>query len=48
MAFARLGRGHHLAQLNLGDCFTYACAPSLGAPLLCKGDDFPRTDIRLA
>jgi ribonuclease VapC len=47
-AFARFGRGNHPAQLNMGDCFAYACARSLGVPLLCKGDDFPRTDIRLA
>jgi ribonuclease VapC len=47
-AFARFGRGNHPAQLNMGDCFAYACVRSLGVPLLCKGDDFPRTDIRLA
>jgi len=47
-AFARFGRGHHSARLNMGDCFAYACARSLGVPLLCKGDDFPQTDIELA
>jgi ribonuclease VapC len=31
--------------LNLGDCFAYALAKSLDAPLLFKGDDFARTDI---
>jgi ribonuclease VapC len=47
-AFARFGRGHHPARLNMGDCFAYACARSLGVPLLCKGADFPQTDIALA
>jgi ribonuclease VapC len=35
----------HPAQLNMGDCFAYACAKSLGAPLLYKGEDFARTDL---
>ena len=46
--FARFGRGNHPARLNLGDCFAYACARSLGVPLLCKGDDFRQTDIDIA
>ena len=33
------------AKLNLGDCFAYALATGLGAPLLYKGDDFAKTDI---
>jgi len=44
-AFARYGRGRHPAQLNLGECFAYACARALDAPLLYKGDDFRQTDI---
>lgn len=47
-AFARFGRGNHSARLNMGDCFAYACARNLGVPLLCKGDDFARTDIAIA
>jgi ribonuclease VapC len=47
-AFARFGRGHHPARLNMGDCFAYACARNLGVPLLCKGGDFAQTDIELA
>jgi ribonuclease VapC len=47
-AFARFGRGNHPTQLNMGDCFAYACARSLGVPLLAKGGDFPQTDIVLA
>jgi ribonuclease VapC len=45
-AFARYGKGRgHPAQLNLGDCFAYACARHFDRPLLYKGDDFARTDI---
>lgn len=45
-AFARYGKGRgHPAQLNLADCFAYACARAGGLPLLYKGDDFARTDI---
>lgn len=36
------------ARLNLGDCFAYALARNLNAPLLYKGDDFPLTDIKPA
>lgn len=34
--------------LNLGDCFSYATAKHLKAPLLFKGNDFSRTDIDVA
>ena len=46
--FDRFGKGRHPAALNLGDCFAYACAKANDAPLLYKGDDFARTDIRRA
>lgn len=42
------GKGRHPARLNLGDCFSYALAKSLKAPLLFKGGDFAHTDIRPA
>ncbi|MDF0486971.1 type II toxin-antitoxin system VapC family toxin [Sphingomonas sp. H39-1-10] len=38
------GTGHP-AQLNMGDCFAYACAKTNGARLLYKGDDFSHTDL---
>lgn len=38
------GTGHG-AGLNFGDCFSYALAMSLGAPLLFKGGDFAKTDV---
>ncbi|WP_293474434.1 type II toxin-antitoxin system VapC family toxin, partial [Phenylobacterium sp.] len=41
-------RGNHPARLNLGDCFAYALAKHLDAPLLYKGDDFAKTDVRSA
>ena len=45
-AFARYGKGRgHPARLNLGDCFIYAQAKVGGASLLCKGQDFSKTDI---
>ena len=40
--------GGRPARLNFGDCMTYALARSLNAPLLYKGSDFARTDIRSA
>ena len=47
-AFGRFGRGRHKADLNIGDCFSYACARTFGLPLLFKGDDFVHTDIEAA
>ncbi|MGX1787766.1 type II toxin-antitoxin system VapC family toxin [Bosea sp. NPDC055332] len=47
-AFLRFGKGRHPAKLNLGDCFSYALAKSLNAPLLYKGEDFGLTDIAAA
>jgi ribonuclease VapC len=34
--------------LNYGDCFAYALAKAMNASLLCKGNDFPLTDISIA
>lgn len=47
-AFLRYGKGRHPAALNFGDCLTYAAAKYADVPLLCMGDDFPRTDLKLA
>jgi len=38
----------HPARLNFGDCFSYAAARSLKAPLLFVGDDFAKTDVQIA
>lgn len=48
IAFDRFGKGRHKAALNMGDCFSYACARQHHVPLLFKGDDFIHTDIRIA
>jgi ribonuclease VapC len=47
-AYLRFGRGLDPAGLNLADCFAYALAKTLDAPLLYKGSDFAKTDIRSA
>lgn len=47
-AWTRFGRGRHPAGLNFGDCLSYATARLPGHPLLCKGDDFSKTDLPLA
>lgn len=47
-AFDCFGKGRHKAALNLGDCFAYACARELSAPLLFKGEDFTLTDVERA
>ncbi len=44
-AWRDFGRGRHEANLNYGDCFTYALAKVSGEPLLHKGGDFGRTDL---
>jgi ribonuclease VapC len=47
-AFAKYGKGQgHPAQLNFGDCFAYALAKESDRPLLFKGEDFAKTDLRL-
>jgi len=48
-AFKRYGRGSgHRAKLNMGDCFSYACAKARSLPLLFKGNDFTYTDVEQA
>lgn len=42
-----MGSGHR-TQLKFGDCLAYGLAKWTGEPLLCKGNDFARTDVRLA
>jgi len=47
-AFRRFGKRRHVAQLNLGDCFSYALSKHTGEPLLFKGSDFSQTDVAAA
>jgi ribonuclease VapC len=45
-AFEKFGKGRKSpAQLNLGDCLSYAAAKGAGLPLLFLGDDFTNTDV---
>ncbi|WP_028280866.1 type II toxin-antitoxin system VapC family toxin [Arthrobacter sp. H5] len=45
-AYRDYGKGSgHKAQLNFGDCFSYALATDLREPLLFKGNDFIHTDV---
>ncbi len=48
VAFRMYGKGRHPAALNFGDCFSYATAITRDEPLLCKGNDFSQTDVRIA
>jgi ribonuclease VapC len=47
-AFRKFGKGVHKADLNFGDCMSYATAEFLQEPLLFKGNDFGRTTIKPA
>lgn len=47
-AYLRFGKGRHQAQLNFGDCLTYAVARLADEPLLFVGSDFAETDLTLA
>lgn len=47
-AYERYGRGRHKANLNFGDCLSYAVAKLAGDELLFVGDDFRHTDIAAA
>ena len=47
-AFRRFGKMRHPAALNFGDCLTYAVARLSDHPLLCLGNDFSQTDLRLS
>ncbi len=48
-AYRDFGKGSgHKAQLNFGDCFSYALSRATGRALLFKGTDFTHTDIQPA
>lgn len=45
-AHERYGNGSgHPAQLNMGDCFSYAMAKTAGVPLLYNGGEFADADL---
>jgi ribonuclease VapC len=46
LAMLRYGKGRgHPAQLNYGDCMSYAIAKVAMVPLIFKGNDFVHTDV---
>ncbi|MDP2411376.1 MAG: type II toxin-antitoxin system VapC family toxin [Pseudolabrys sp.] len=48
-AYRQFGKGRgQRGSLNFGDCFAYALAKDIGAPLLFKGNDFNLTDVTVA
>jgi ribonuclease VapC len=48
-AYRDYGKGSgHRANLNFGDCFSYALARAKREPILFKGDEFQHTDLRSA
>ncbi len=47
-AFVRFGKGRHAAALNFGDCAAYALAQLGNEALLFKGNDFSKTDVKVA
>ncbi|CAB4868694.1 MAG: PIN domain-containing protein [Actinobacteria bacterium] len=48
-AYRDFGKGSgHPAQLNFGDCFSYALAKATTEPLLYVGLDFSHTDVAAA
>ncbi len=48
VAYRRFGRGRHRANLNFGDCLSYAVARLAAEPLLFVGKDFAATDLPAA
>lgn len=44
-AYRRYGRGRHRANLNFGDCLSYAVARVAGESLCYVGNDFAATDL---
>ena len=47
-AYSEFGKGRHAAALNFGDCAVYALAVVSGEPLLFKGSELSKSDIRAA
>ncbi len=47
ICWRKFGKGRHPAALNIGDCCSYALSKLTDEPLLFKGDDFSKTDLKL-
>ena len=46
-AYLRYSKGRHPVALNFGDYLTYAICRIANESLLCRGDDFTKTDLTL-
>lgn len=46
-AWRRFGRGRHPAGLDYGDCCSHPLAAMHDEPLLFKGDDFTKTEVKV-
>ena len=44
-AYQKFGKGRHKANLNFGDCLSYALARERSETLLYVGSDFSKTDL---
>ena len=44
-AYQKFGKGQHKANLNFGDCLSYALARERNEALLYVGSDFSKTDL---
>jgi len=44
-ASRRIGKAHHQAAINFGDCCSDTLSKATREPLLFQGDDFGQTDI---
>ncbi|HEB10015.1 MAG TPA: type II toxin-antitoxin system VapC family toxin [Spirochaetales bacterium] len=45
-AWRRYGKGKHAAAFNIGDCCSYALSRFSDEPLLFKGNNFNKTDLK--
>lgn len=45
-AWRNYGKGRNAAGLNIGACCSYALSKYSGEPLLFKGSDFSKTDVK--
>lgn len=43
---AKYGKGHHQANLNMGDLFSYGLTMQMNLPLFFQGEDFSQTDVQ--
>ena len=47
ICWRKFGKGRHPAAMNIGDCCSYALSKFNNEPLLFKGEDFSKTDLKV-